>query len=324
MAEQASPASTQALSWLRDMPINVFASTMGIIGLGLVWRQGAVIWPSIAGASSAILLLGAAMFVGFTALTAVRFALFPSTLTEDLNHPIRMNFFSAFAISLLLLARAVQPYDEGAAVMFWGIGAIVSASFALRTMRYWLTHSIDPNNINPTWFVPVVGNLVVPIIGADLGFANISWAFFALGFGSWLTLQPVMLYRLIVQEKLPVALLPTLFIFISPPGLMASALMGLLGPQAALLAVLPFVFGLFLFCVLLLMTPEFMTTPFTITWWSYTFPMHAMTMAAFVLMGQSVLPGLDWIWRILFCLTSLVTLNVLVQAAWRSYGILRK
>lgn len=324
MAEQASPTTTQNLLWLRDMPINVFASTMGILGLGLVWRQGATVWPIIAGPASMILTFGAILFIAFTILTTVRFVLFPAALHGDLNHPTRMNFFSAFSISLLLLARAVQPYDEGAAVMMFGLGATLSALFALRTMRYWLTHKIDPNNINPTWFVPVVGNLVVPIVGSGLGFATVSWLYFGLGLGSWLTLQPVMLYRLIVQDRLPIALLPTLFIFISPPGLMTSAIIGLLGPSSMLLAALPFVFGLFLFCVLVLMTPEFMKTPFTITWWSYTFPMHAMTMAAFVMLDQPVLPITDWIWRLLFGLTSLVTLNVLIRACWRSYTILRK
>ncbi|MEM0513912.1 hypothetical protein WCN91_00405 [Pseudoalteromonas sp. YIC-827] len=34
---------------------------------------------------------------------------------------------------------------------------------------------------NPSWFIPVVGNIIAPITGAKLGYIEVSWFFFSVG-----------------------------------------------------------------------------------------------------------------------------------------------
>ena len=90
--------------------------------------------------------------------------------------------------------------------------------------------------------------------------------------------------RIIFHTPLPVKLLPTLFILIAPPAVGFLSYIKLTGELDAFAHVL-YNFALFLTILLLSQLPRFARLPFFISWWAYSFPLAAMSIASMV-MGQ--------------------------------------
>lgn len=78
--------------------------------------------------------------------------------------------------------------------------------------------------------------------------------------------------------------MPTLFILIAPPAVGFLAYIKLTGELDAFAQVL-YNFALFLTILLLSQLPRFARLPFFMSWWAYSFPLAAMSIASMV-MGQ--------------------------------------
>ena len=74
-------------------------------------------------------------------------------------------------------------------------------------------------------------------------------------------------------------MLPTLFILIAPPAVGFLAYLKLTGELDAFAQVL-FNFALFLTLLLFSQLPRFTRLPFFISWWAYSFPLAAMSIAS--------------------------------------------
>ncbi len=314
--DQANSNDTKSepKSWIVDVPIRAFASTMGILGLGLVLRSGADLLPILGLFAPATLWAGGTLFGVLTMIQSLRFILYPDKVRKDQTDLTGKNLSSSFSISILLIAEAVRPMNQGAAVALWIIGVTINVILAIRALRYWLQRPVPTDEINPTWFLPVVGNLVAPTIGVPLGLLELSWFIFGIGLCGWIMLLPIVMRRLLIQDRLPDVILPTIYIAISPPGLAASALLALVGPQAAMLAIITFSFGLFLFAVLLTLPILPAKGPFYISWWAYTFPVHAMSLASLALNKSNAIFPPQPLTLALVGLSILFTLRVAAMA----------
>ena len=89
-------------SRLRHFPITFFAIVMGLSGLAITWKAaGHSILPQ------GYLYLGAFSTVIMCIITLIyltKIIKHPAAVLEEARHPIRLNFFPAFSISLLLLS----------------------------------------------------------------------------------------------------------------------------------------------------------------------------------------------------------------------------
>ncbi len=191
---------------------------MGTTGLALAWLKAhavlglpVVIGEGVRGAASALFLI----LLVFYGLKILRY---PQAVKMEMRHPIRINFFPTVSISLLLLAIAYLESAPEAAFWLWVAGALLHLGLTLAIFGSWLHHThYDIKHINPAWFIPVVGNIIVPVAGVRLGFSELSWFFFSIGLVFWIVLLTIVLYRLFFHEPLPARLAPTLFILLAPP-----------------------------------------------------------------------------------------------------------
>ncbi len=296
---------------------------MGVLGLGLVWRHIVWVEPSARPIAEAILLIGLFLLVTLMTLYALRTVRYRTNLIADANTPATLNFIATFSISVLLAAEALRPHNLLLAHIFFLIGTFAGLAIAVRSVHCWFTKSIDAKDIDPGWFLPVVGNLVAPSIAAPLGYATIGWLILGFGLIGWFMLLPLIVYRLIVEPELPKSLRPTLFIMIAPPGLATSAFIAMNGPVQVLWPALFFGFGLFFCLCLAAMVRDFLEVPFQLSWWSYTFPLHAMTIAAFSLDRAFPLPGLTEIAFLLTGITTTITGWVCIKATSATLSTIR-
>jgi len=294
-------------NWLMHVPIPLFALVMGTTGLGIAWRKAHHTLGTPAVVGEAVLALAAACFVAILILYAVKWMVHAEEVRAEFNHPVRSSFFPALSISLLLLAVAAEPYSAQVMFGLWVTGTVLHLLLTLRLLGRWIVHNHQITHSNPAWFIPVVGNLLVPLAGVRLGYMEVSWFFFAIGMVFWLVLFTVVFYRIVFHDQMPAKFVPTLFILIAPPaiGFLSYALLtgGVLDGFARVMIYS----ALFITLLNFTLIRQYMRVPFFVSWWAYTFPMAAVTVAA---MEFHRLNAYDELW--LICVTLLTITTVVI------------
>jgi tellurite resistance protein len=136
---------------------------------------------------------------------------------------------------------------------------------------------------NPAWFIPIVGNVLVPIIGVEAAPIYVSIFFFSLGMFFWIVLFTIMLNRIVFHHPLAKKLIPTFFIFIAPPAVGFISYMRITNGSIDMFSMFLYFIALFTFILLLFMIKMYDTKQFFISWWAYTFPLAAMSIATLMM-----------------------------------------
>lgn len=291
------------LSKLEHFPIAFFAMVMGLTGLTLAWEKAAVILglPTIIGES--LLYLSATAFLLVTLTYLLKAIRHRSAVLKEFNHPIKISFFPAFSISLILMSIATLGVSKTLSEYLWVLGVSLHLIFTLYVLGQWLHHpKFKIAHSTPAWFIPVVGNILVPIAGVQHGYNEISWFFFSIGLIYWIILKTLILNRMFFHDPLPEKLLPTLFILIAPPAVGFISYTQLTGGVDSFSRIL-FYSAMFLVLFLLSQLPRFSRIQFFMSWWAYSFPLAASTVASFVMQQHN--PSFSPIFSIaLLCLSS--------------------
>lgn len=220
-----------------------------------------------------------------------KLAIFPGKVIEELRHPVKINFFPTISVSLLLLSILYFRISGPASHTLWIIGTAVHFSFSLYIISIWLHHKqYELKHMNPSWLIPAVGNVIVPIAGVHHGYIETSWFFFSIGMMFWIILMTVIIYRVLFHNPLDERLMPTLFILIAPPAVGFISYVNLNGEIDSFARFLIYS-GIFLTILMLLKLPKFFRQKFFLSWWAYSFPLAAISTANFLMYQKTSLPA---------------------------------
>jgi tellurite resistance protein len=136
---------------------------------------------------------------------------------------------------------------------------------------------------NPAWFIPIVGNVLVPVIGIEAAPVYLSLFFFALGLFFWVVLFTMVTYRIVFHHPLAKKLIPTFFIFIAPPAVAFVSYFRITNGSIDFISMFLYFVALFTLILLLFMVRIFDTKEFFISWWAYTFPLAAITISTLMM-----------------------------------------
>lgn len=262
-------------------PLNSFAMIMGIVGLGLVWRDAAYQYqlPKLVG--EVIIGFGAGFYLAILSIYGLKLIRFRDVCLKDIKDPSACNYLAAVGISLLLVAAGLAPYNFVLAEQLWFLGV---AGQILATVyivgRLWLNGASNLKNVTPAWFIPVVGIVVAPMTGAVFGHETLNWMIFGCAMFFWVSVFAVIVVRFLVHPPLPVYQRPLLVILIAPPSLCFAAYVELQGRYVDNVAEMLMGIALITGLLLLVRIRDFATAPFSIRWWAYTFPLTAFAKAA--------------------------------------------
>ncbi|KQC10923.1 MAG: C4-dicarboxylate ABC transporter, partial [Smithella sp. SDB] len=202
---------------------------------------------------------------------------------KEFQNTTKLSFFPTISISLLLLSIATMTMHPFISMILWTIGTIMHFIFSIMVISIWLKHpSLEINAISPAWFIPVAGNILVPIAGITYASSEISWFFFSVGFVFWIALFTILLYRLIFHNPMPEKLLPTLFILIAPPAVGFISYVKLTGAVDSMARML-YYFAFFIFILMMPQLRMLARIKYYLSWWAYTFPMAALTIATILM-----------------------------------------
>ena len=303
---------------LKHLPAPLFAVIMGLSGLTIVFQKAASIfdYPQIFGNIFAFLTTSA--FIGLSFAYLMKFINYRQAVINEFNHPIRLNFFPAFSICLLLLSIIFEHISPSTSQILWFIGTPIHFGFTIYVVRFWIVNNFEITHSNPAWFIPIVGNVLVPILGAKYAGVEVATFFFSIGMFFWIVMFSIILNRIIFHHQLAAKFLPTLFIFIAPAGIgciayqkIDFAMTGTM--QMNMLGYALFDIGLFFTILLFAMWKEFAKIGFAITWWAYTFPMAAITIATIMVFSITKNIGLFWLSQLLIAITTSLVLLVMIK-----------
>ncbi len=300
---------------LENFPISFFAMVMGIAGLAIAWEKA----QHLAGVDLRIngLMVGITtlVFGVLMVLYLAKLVRFRAAVIGELRHPVKLNFFPTISISLLLLAIAFLPLAEAVSRPLWWLGAGLHLLSTLYVVNVWMHHEhFEVQHMNPAWFIPAVGNVLVPIAGIPLGYVDVSWFFFSVGMLFWIVLMTILFNRVLFHHPIDEKLMPTLFILIAPPAVGFIAYMRFGGELDGFARMLYFS-GLFLTLLLFTQAPRFFRLSFFLSWWAYSFPLAAISIASMRMYEATSSLTYAWIGGGLLLLLTLVVLLLIVRTA---------
>ena len=282
---------------LQFFPIMLFAVVMGFSGLALVYQKahGLFGFPSFLGNGLAYIDL--ALFIAVALFYGAKLLRYPDEVKQEFRHPVRINFFAAISISLLLLAIVYEHLCPTLSAATWYAGVVLHTFFTFYTVSFWINHNFEIQHSNPAWFIPIVGNVIIPVGGIHYAPTEFLFFYFSVGLLFWVVLLTIIMNRIIFHNQLAAKFMPTLFILIAPPAVGFIAwykMTGTLDHFAQFLLMLT----LFFTFLIAFMYKNFVKIKFFISWWAFTFPMAAATLAvmlAFSLTHSSFYQLLSWI-----------------------------
>jgi len=306
MAHSATPLKFMMPGW--------YALVMGMAGLSLAWHRAVPLLGEMAGAVALLVgALAAAVFGVLAVATVIRGQRYPEAWAEDRRHPVRHTFIAALPIAVLLLATVgvAVAGPRPLLLALWWVGTLAQLFVTWWVLARWWRPAAQGGlqwaGVTPTLFIPIVGNVLVPLAGVPLGQAEWSAAQFGLGLLFWPLATVLVLVRIAVQGLWPERLLPTAFIFIAPPAVAGLAVLQF-GAPPLLSWVL---WGMAMFTLLWVgaLAPRIAKLPFGLPHWALSFPLAAMAALTLRLaVPGSAMAGLG---LALLALASIVILGLL-------------
>ncbi len=265
---------------LSRYPTPVGGLALGIASLGLAWER---MLPEtqiaeVAAAAAALLL----------ALMTLRFVLHPDTLARDLANPVVGGVVPTYAMGWMLVSISIHQVSDVLGTAVW-LGALALHVGFLVTWARHQARSFHLSRMVPSWFVPPVGIIVAAVSyrGPQSGVLH-GLALVALYFGmlSYAVMLPIMFYRFIFHENIPVAAMPTLGILAAPASLCLVGYLTLIEAPEPLPVILLEGIAVLMTAIVYVAFARLLVLPFTPAFAAYTFPMAIGATAQFEVSGQ--------------------------------------
>jgi len=268
---------------LKFFPVSIFSIVFGLLGLTIVFEKLEKIWKSNESFSETLLLISTSTLVIFFLTYLAKIIFHFDEVKKEFNHPVKLAFFPALSVSFLLSSISFLEFRPDIAKILLWIGATLQLIFTIKIISLWINHpKFKLDHLNPAWFIPILGNVLVPISAMYFGYTEISLFFFSIGFWFWIIVMTLFFNRIIFHGQMAERFVPTLFILISPPFIAFIAWSKISGGVDVFGKILYF-FGLFLFMILLSQAREFLKIRFYLSSWAYSFPIASMTIATILM-----------------------------------------
>lgn len=293
-----------------------YASVMGTSALPLALSYSAS--PFAIGVAKVGFVLSLLMAIVIFFPWFLRFFLYREEVKKDFNHPVAVNFFPTMPIALILLSLNFLKFNEflfskelsyHIALILWTIGTVGIYLFGFLIVPHIFKHKeIVIAHANYGWYIPPVSKLLIPVAGFELLtiYPSISDLiclvnFMSLGAGFFLFLfvGNAVYHRNIFHELPAPRLAPTFFIGMVPTSIIAIDLYKLMMAvnhgaliwfeqktvsTLAIIGILTnwgFAFWWFvLSLIILLHYIKNIQLPYALSWWAFTFPLGALTIAS--------------------------------------------
>ncbi|MCD6547169.1 MAG: C4-dicarboxylate ABC transporter [Nanoarchaeota archaeon] len=273
----------------------------------------------------------------------LRWILFRKEALKDLEHPVLSNFYATIAIGMLVLAADFIVIGKNMWIgeIFWFVGTLFTIFFGILTPYLMFKgEHVRLDHINPAWFIPPVGLIVIPIAGSLIishvsGIVQesvilLNYFGWGAGFFIYLALLAITMYRFILHHPLPNILAPTIWINLGPIGAGTVALANLVKNSSFITMQEPFFifgllfwgFGIWWVVMAIAMTLHYLKKlklPYAMSWWAFTFPLGAYVAASHTVSLLFKIQLIDYVGFALYWLLFIFWLTTLGKTFIHAY-----
>ncbi len=293
---------------IKNFPVSFYSITLGLAGFTVAWQKAEHLLKWNFGFSPILFTLVIILFTITTLIYFTKWIKFPNEVKKEFNDPVKINFFPIIAKILLLLSILfmnvhLMQYSK----LFWILGVIAQLGFGMTILTFWMHKDhFELKHISPAIFMPVVGNVLIPIAGVANAPKEVSWFFFSVGLIFWLILMSIVLNRIIFHQPLKEKLIPTFFILMAPSAVGFIAYVKLTNTVDINARIL-YYFSMFIFFLFLFQFKYFSKIKFYLSSWAYSFPLDAFVIASFFLLHKT-----HWVFMLSFVKFAFIILNILI------------
>lgn len=271
----------KSIGSVQFLPVNLFASVMGISGLALAWRQASKLFGASLVIADIIGIIAVLAFIILSIAYISKWVLYPHKVKAEFTHPIMGNFFGTITIAILLLSSVLGTYSHLLGQVVWIIGTVTTLVLCFIIVTRLLNGNIEHGHAVPAWLIPGVGTLDIAVAGGSMPFPwahEVNLISLAIGGIVALIFLTMILSRLIHHAPMHAGLTPSMLIMIAP---FEVGFLGYVNFEQRIdqFASILYYFGLFLFIVLFFKVFK-KSIPFGASWWGVSFPLAALSNAA--------------------------------------------
>lgn len=297
---------------IKNFPIMMYAIVMGMSGLTITYQK-AHLWLGFSSIIGNILMvLTSLIFIVVSIVYIIKYIKYKTSVKKEFSHPIRLNFFAAASISMLMLSIIFKEVNPTISSYLWYPGTVLHFYLTMHTISFWINHNQEIDHSNPAWFIPIVGNLLVPVGGIGFVSNGVLMYFFSVGLFFWFVLFSIIFNRIIFHHQLAVKFVPTLFIFIAPPAVAFIAYFKMFGVIDTF-AIILFNIAIFFTLLITFMYKSFLKIKFFISWWAFVFPIAAMAISTMLMYHKTDDFILLMLSYFMVAVTSLIIIIVMYQ-----------
>jgi len=260
------------------IPLNTFAMALGLTGVAATWSAASTVAHVPGPIAQAFWGLSALVTIWLLTAHTVRGARSGASLRAQLRDPVQGPLAVIVPLVGMLIGVDVLPWLPvvGSTVVI--VSMIVAALYAGWLMSTWMTGRIDLGAIHGGYILPPVAGGFITASAADaLGLQGLGWAAFGVGCLFWVIMTTLLLVRIASRPPLPEPLVPTLAVLMAPPAVGGLALFALTDRVSSPLSLAFAGLAAILVIAQLAALPHYRRLPFTLGFWSFTFPVAAVT-----------------------------------------------
>lgn len=280
--DESSAKLRRDFTWLRRtrVPATFFGMVLGLCGLGNGWRAMARLGLAPAWVGEALSLLGVMVWAAWLVFYAARWLNDRDIVLVEVRDPTSSFFASLAPVAAMIASVGLAPHWPGAAWAMALTGLVGTTLFAVWGVGGLWMGDRAFEATTPILYMPTVGGgFVAAITCAAFGIKELGLLFFGAGLLSWLTLESVVIHRLILQT-LPVSLRASLGLHLAPPAVACVAYLAVTDGPPDRLAQILFGYALLHALVMVRLVPWLRQQPFSPAAWAYTFGVSALPLAA--------------------------------------------
>ncbi|WP_395243902.1 transporter [Agromyces sp. MMS24-K17] len=258
------------------VPLNTLAIGFGLAGLASLWSVAETSLGAPAAIADALWIVAGVAWVWLLVAHALRGRRSADRLVDQLRHPVQGPVAALAPVVGMLLGARLHLVAPAAGTVLVLASIAVSAGFAGWILAQWTRGGLDLDAVHGGYLLPTVASgLVAAVAAARIGLTALAIGAFAVGLVFWVVLFAVILARLAARTPLPAPLVPTLAILVAPPAVAGAAWIAITGevqgPAHDAFLALTVVLVLMQFAL----APRFARLPFSLGFWSFTFPYAA-------------------------------------------------
>jgi tellurite resistance protein len=312
-ALMSTPALTARPLALPLAPASFFAMTLGLAETGNAWRLATSVWdlPPLAG--EALQLAAVLSFAWWLALYVNKWVRHRDAAIAEARDPVQSAFLALIPESVILVALALHPYDDGAARLLFWVGSAANIAYgAFRLSRLW-TQEHQPAQIAPPLFLTFTASILVNALVAGLfGYTQYGWMLFGIGAVSWLVMDSTIAQQL-ATGGLAARTRNFMGIYMAPSVVALAACQVLGGGETSPALSLALTgYALFLTLALAMAWRWLREQAFAAGYWAYTFGVATLAQGLLLMVERTHDPVLNVVAAAVFAVSLLLTASVAI------------